>query len=424
MAAATAVVASFATWGLSACAGGADAAKHPPAAEFLMAAGDSTFWVRSGDEGVQVRSAPILLTRVGGTYYEVFITEDGVDYADAGFASARIFARDITRQDSLVLFDEGTVMREATAWKKRHPDEEAIDPDNEELPDDPGTLVSEEIEILDVHGPWVTFNHLLDIDIAAEDGDSIPHRHEGKRYVVDVRTGAKASLATLFGATEARRLIDAARTSFTQLTDSIRATGDDRADMARETLESFRFDSSSFGITNIARKPAVAFLVPGNGVDGEALALNLPPIAAAAPEWWTDVLPTLPTWSPDSSEVRWPRRGYDVVARGRDDGEALALALVPSRATDTEWPVATVPAPTYALVPLDEPVISAAVRTALARAFDVSSTLSGARQVAAAGGAQWRRVMFVAPVDARRAARFGGGAPRSASTSLSLRLHG
>ena len=342
----------------------ADTLHEPPAAEFLFAAGDSTYWVRSGDAGMRVRSAPILLTEVEGRFFEVFIAEDGVDYEDAAFAvGARRMRATCRKRDSVPLFDDGSVMREAEAWKRRHPRAEPIDPESEDLLNDPPTVVSEEIEILDVHGPWVTFNHLLDVDVA----DGEPHRHAGKRYVVDVRTGARATLQSMFGETEARRLIDAGRASFRQLVDSIRAAGDDRAKLALETLESFRFDSSSFGITDIARAPAVAFMIPGNGVEGEALALNLPPLTAQAPSWWGAVKTTLAQWNADSSQVRWSRTGYDVVARPDSDGESLALTLVSSPSpVSKEWPIATVPAPVYQLIPLDAPPVSDALRHALA----------------------------------------------------------
>jgi hypothetical protein len=327
---------------------------------------------------MRVRSAPILLTQVDGRFFEVFIAEDGVDYDDAAFSAARIYSRDVTTRDSVLLYDLGTVMDEAAAWKQRHPDEEPIDPENEDLSSDPRTVVADDIEILDVHGPWVTFNHLLDVDVA----DKEPHRHSGRRYVVDVRTGARASLVSLFGAAEATRLIDVARASFRQLTDSIRTVGDDRAQLARETLESFRFDSSSFGLTDMASAPAVAFLVPGNGTDGEALALNLPPIEAKAPSWWNTVQPTLPQWAKDSSTVRWPRQRYTVMARPANEGESLSLALSTGKGSAPEWPVATVPAPAYQLIPLDTPPVSVEMHAALARAFDASKSLEGGTQTA------------------------------------------
>ncbi|MEQ1692317.1 MAG: hypothetical protein ABMA00_13585, partial [Gemmatimonas sp.] len=110
---------------------------------------------------------------------------------------------------------------------------------------------------------------------------------------------------------------------------------------------------------------------------------------------------TLPTWTPDSSRVRWIRAGYEVVARPTEEGESLALTLVPtpSRAT-AEWPIATVPAPAYQLIPLDAPPVSAALHDALSRAFDASSTLDGVvtavsrRQAAPRGPGHARRVVF------------------------------
>ena len=366
-------------FGAGACDGAPPLPPVPPNSEFLLAAGDSTYWVTSGASGARVRSAPILLTQIDGQFFEVFIADDGVDYEDAGFAVARVFSRNVNQRDSVMLFDEGSVMREATAWKQRHPNDTPVDPDGEPLPADPATMVSEELEVLDVHGPWVTINHLLDIDVA----DKTPHRHVGKRHVINVRTGNRGTLNALFGAAEAKRLIDAGRRSFQQLTDSIRSTSDDRAAVARETLDSFRFDSTSFGLADIAREPAVAFMVPGNGVDGEALALNLPPIQARAPDWWKVVAPTLPAWARDSSSLRWTRDAFAVIARPTEDGDALAVALRVAAGTDsTEWPVTTVRAPAFQLIPLDTPTLSASMRSALARAFDASSTLGRDRQVA------------------------------------------
>lgn len=349
----------------------------PPSAEFLFAAGDSTYWVRSNADGMRVRSAPILLTQVDGRFYEVFIAEDGVEYDDASFATSRIFSRELTGTDSLMLFGDSTVMKEAAAWKKRHPTSTPIDVDDEEAPTDPATIVHEEIEIVDVHGPWLTFRQVLDVDV---DGGE-PHRHVGRRAVVDVRTGQLATLTTLFGATEAARIVAAGRASFAQLTDSIRKTNDERAELARETLDSFHFDSTSFGLTDIDRAPAVAFLVPGASSDGEALAIYLPPLSVTSAEWWSAVKPTLPEWTRDSSRVRWNRTGYEVAARPSPDGESLALVLA-ARGTlrPREWPIATVAAPAYQLIALDAPPVSAKLREALSHAFDASSALDGLAQ--------------------------------------------
>jgi hypothetical protein len=245
-------------------------------------------------------------------------------------------------------------------------------------PDDPTTIVQDEIEILDAHGPYLTFEHLLNMDI---DGGP-PHRHEGRRFVVDVRNGRLQSLVDLLGASEARRVAADARASLARLTDSIRmaaSAGDERAAAAVESLASFRFDSTSFGLTDIGRAPAIAFMVPGHGDDGEALALHLPPLQVAAPAWWAPVQATLPTWSADSLRVRWDRPAYDVAARASVDGDVLALVLVAKAGTPApqEWPVATVAAPAYQLITLESPPLDSTARSALARAFDVSTALDG-----------------------------------------------
>ncbi len=360
-----------------ACDGRRAPGRVPPAAEFLFAAGDSTYWVRSGADGMRVRSAPILLTQADGKFYEVFISEDGVEYEDASFGSSRIWSRELTQKDSLSLFSDSTVLREASSWKKRHPTAAPIDPDDEEAPEDPLTIVREEIEIVDVHGPWLTFRQLLDIDV---DGGET-HRHVGRRAVVDVRTGQLATLAALVGEAEATRVTAAARASLAQLLDSVRNVSDDRAELAREALDSFRFDSTSFGLTDSSRAPAVAFLVPGASADGEALAIYLPPISIAAPNWWTAVRATLPEWAKDSSRVQWTRGDYDVAARPSSDGESLALMLSGRSALGSrDWPIATVAAPAYQLIALDKPPVSATVRDALGRAFDASATLDGVAQ--------------------------------------------
>ncbi len=349
-----------------------------PAAEFLFAAGDSTYWVRSSGEGMRVRSAPILLTQVDGRLFEVFLSDDGAEYPDASFATARLWSRALQSKDSTLLFADSTVMRELMAWRKSNPAESEIDPNDEDAPDDPRTVVHDEIEIIDVHGPYLTFEHLLNADI---DGGP-PHQHRGRRYVVDVRSGHLATLADLLGGEEATKVVSQARASLTQLTDSIRqasTSGDDRAAAAVETLDSFVFDSTSFGITDLSRDPAIAFMVPGHSADGEALALYLPPIGVKAPAWWSAVRATLPEWSTDSSRVRWDRTAYEVVATPSADGDALALVLRARGLTTSraEWPVATVAAPAYQLIALEQPPLDSASRAALARAFDVSTALDG-----------------------------------------------
>jgi len=361
----------------AACSSRGAAGRVPPSAEFLFAAGDSTYWVRSSSDGMRVRSAPILLTQVDGKFYEVFIAEDGADYDEASFSTSQLWSRELASKDSSLLFSDSTVMKEASLWKKANPTAAPIESDDEDAPTDPRTIVRDEIEIVDVHGPFLTFRQIVDIDVEGRSA----HTHAGRRVVVDVRTGKLASLTALFGASEAARIISAGEQSLAQLADSIRKVGDDRAPQARESLNSFHFDSSSFGISDIDRKPAVAFLVPGTSTEGEALAIYLQPIAAEAADWWASVQPTLPEWTRDSTRVRWSRNGYVVAARPSSDGESLALVLSGrSGLREREWPIATVAAPAYQLIALDAPPVTPTVRDALSRAFEASSALDGQLQ--------------------------------------------
>jgi hypothetical protein len=119
-------------------------------------------------------------------------------------------------------------------------------------------------------------------------------------------------------------------------------------------------------------------MVPGHGTDGEALALYLPPITVKAPVWWKSVRATLPEWTKDSARVTWDRANYEIAARPSADGDALALVLIGGAVGQAhEWPIATVAAPAYQLIPLDTPPIDSAARAALSRAFDISTSLDG-----------------------------------------------
>lgn len=360
-----------------------DAALQLPQAEFLLAAGDSTWWVKSSAVGLRVRSAPILLTTADGRMFEVFLTGEDSEYRDASFASARLWSRDLRQSDSVLLFADSTVVREHASWRRRNPREMQIDPDDAAMQEDPYTSAQDDIEIVDVHGPFLTFEHLLDVDI---DGGA-KQKHLGRRFVVDVRSGKRPGLTELFGKSEADMILSQARSSMNELLDSIRVAGyggDERASEALETLDSFVLNEHSFGLTDIERGPAVAFMVPGNGLGGEALALNLPPIGTSEPAWWAPVHSSLPEWMIDSSAVVWDRGGYTVAARRSSRADVLDLALMPGavrnesehasgRAKRREWPIAGVGMPVHQLIPLDSPYFDDAARAALSRMFDIST---------------------------------------------------
>src|ERR671915_677676 len=89
------------------CACASDA--PPPASEFLVSAGDSTYWVRTDTTGVRVRGSPILLARYGGQFYEVYVTDDDRSFADATFVGQRIYRRSLVSGDSTLVFEDSVV---------------------------------------------------------------------------------------------------------------------------------------------------------------------------------------------------------------------------------------------------------------------------------------------------------------------------
>src|ERR1700694_6220932 len=65
----------------------------PPTAEFLVSAGDQTYWVRSDNSGLRIRGSPLILARTGGRSYEIFVTEIDRSFPKALLRGARVFRR-------------------------------------------------------------------------------------------------------------------------------------------------------------------------------------------------------------------------------------------------------------------------------------------------------------------------------------------
>src|SRR5918999_3362855 len=108
----------------------------PPTAEFLISAGDSTYWVRTDTTGVRVRGSPILLARYGGQFYEVYVTDDDRSFADATFVGQRIYRRSLVSGDSTLVFEDSTVSGMAGSYAADNPGSRPLGPD-EEPPDEP-----------------------------------------------------------------------------------------------------------------------------------------------------------------------------------------------------------------------------------------------------------------------------------------------
>src|SRR3979409_285758 len=85
----------------------------PPQAEFLVSAGDQTYWVRSDNSGLRIRGSPLILARTGGRYYEVFVGEIDRSYPRALFSGERVFRRDLATGDSTMSYDDTTAVEMA-----------------------------------------------------------------------------------------------------------------------------------------------------------------------------------------------------------------------------------------------------------------------------------------------------------------------
>lgn len=338
-------------------------AAPPPASEFLIVAGDSTFWVRSDAGGVRVRGSSMLLGRIDGRFHEIYVADDDRSYYDAVFIGQRVYRRDIEQGDSSLVFDDATVPSLAHSYASTHPSEAPLGPDDDGA-ERPATVATTEVDILDVHGPFLSYEYRADLDVA--DGTDT---HVMRRGVLDLRTGTRATLASIFGARAAAEIADAGRLAGRRMSDSVLSSSDPRAPFAAASLDAFRFDEESFVLADDGGEPVVAFSVPGTGSSAGGLAIPLPSVPAPRATWWADeVRSGLPSVVDDDGTERWRRAGYEVVARYDTISDRVALFLRDGRRR--EWPIGHMGAPVRHIYWLDRPQVGGTQRAALERAFD------------------------------------------------------
>jgi hypothetical protein len=335
---------------------------EPPAAEFLLAAGDSSFWVTSAGGSIRVRGAPIELARVDGRLYELYVTDDDRSYGDAVLVGQRVYRRDLETDDSLLIYQDTIVPRIAHLYARMHPGDTPLAPDEDES-DDPLWTAASTLDLDDVAGPFVSFSLHADVE-----RDDAPLWHTSRRGVIDLRAGGSATLATVAGSASAS--VERARRDVMESTlDSVRLSEDERGERAAAVLSHYRLDPASFSLTMLDGAPAVSFALPGEG-DGDAgHLLALAPIPIGEPAWWAAAASTLPITSADGLRDVWRHGRYEVVVHYDPLGGAR-LALRDS--TSREFTLGRVPAPATRIIWLDHPPIDARARRALDRAFDES----------------------------------------------------
>jgi hypothetical protein len=160
----------------------------PPLAEFLVSAGDQTYWVRSDNSGLRIRGSPLILARTGGRYYEIFVGEIDRSFPRALLSGERVFRRELASGDSAIIFDDTTIVRLAEQYHRQHPRAQLLGPDDDPEDDIDITAVGE-TDILNVLGPYVALEHRLSIERADEHDQD-----DTTRTVIDLRTGKPVAL--------------------------------------------------------------------------------------------------------------------------------------------------------------------------------------------------------------------------------------
>lgn len=351
-------------------------ADPPPAADFVVAAGDSSFWVTSKDGVVHVRAAPLELARLDGRFYELYVADDDRSFEDAVLVGQRVYRRDLVSGDSLLVYQDTIVPHLAARYARLHPEDVRLQP-NEDANEDPLWRATTTVDLADLHGPFLSYTLHTDVE-----RDDSPPWHTSRRGVIDLTTGRAASLARVAGGNALpitrRRTLAVAATL-----DSVR-TGGDRIDRARTAalLRAYRLDPDGFMLATVDGQPAVAYALSGRGAGEEGHLLELPPIPIGEPSWWQQVAPTLPITSTDGLRSVWRHGRYEVLVRY--DSSASVARLLLRDSTSREWAVGRVPAPASRIFWLDDPAVDTLTRRALSRAFDESALYDEAVRSASA----------------------------------------
>ena len=337
-------------------------------ADFIVTTGDSSYWVTSGPQGLRMRGVPMLLARVDGRYREIYVADDDHSYFDAVLVGARLWSRDLLTGDSTELFADTLVPRYAALYARAHPGEAPLTKDDEAA-EHPRVTVTADVDVLGVHGPYVSYEYRTDMDVAGERENV--DRHTARRGVLDLRTGKAVTVAALFGGEAAGRAELDASAEWKLARDSLLALRDRRSRRAQRVLASFEFDATSFTIASREGRPRVVYAVPGVASRGSLSAVPLAARDVPAAPWWHSLRDELPA-GPDSL-LSWKHGPLELRASLTADGDAARLVL--RDVSRRDWRVGTVGAPVWRVLWLDA-TLKPADRNALTRAFNDASMYS------------------------------------------------
>jgi hypothetical protein len=153
-------------------------------------------------------------------------------------------------------------------------------------------------------------------------------------------------------------------------------------------------------------RPAVTFIVTGEGEDVDATLPLDPVVAPSVPAWWNDVRTAVAEPAESDTADRWRGRRAELRARYRDGVADLALVDGARRA----WPLGAVQPPVERVLWLDRPPLDGVTRRALQRAFDESALYDEGARLAARprrhpAAARGAGGVILASAPARRAGR-------------------
>lgn len=349
---------------LTACGGDSPEAEPPtvPQSEFVIVAADSVYWVRTGDEGIRVRGAQMMLNYIGGRFSEIFLTDQDRSFYDAVYVGQSLYKRDLITGDSVLLFSDTLIAALARSYASAHPDERPLAPD-EAGHESPRTIATAEVLVIDIHGPWLSYEYRTDIDVIG--GQS---SHGSRRGVIDLRTGVDVTLDAIFGPSEARRLASAGRARWNDVLDSLTTSFTADGIGGVEELSRFSFDPRSFTLGVEDRNLRVRFAIVQSASVNAGGSYLLDGLDVEAPHWWDEIRDGFPIeeWS---EERVWPRVGYSLVSRDASSRSARVSFLIRSD-DDQEWRLGSVPSPVLRVMWVDDSTLSPGSRSALTRAFN------------------------------------------------------
>lgn len=387
--------------------------RTPPAdVELLVISSDSTFWVTSRGGAVRIRGAPMLVASVDGKFRELYVADDDRSYLDALFVGFRLFSRDLERGDSIELRRDSVVQFLAKDYARRHPGDSVLGPDEPEN-DNPSIRAQADIEILGLHGSFLSYEHHTDVDSHGDNAAWAAHRHAVRRGVVDIRTGRDVLLADLFPRPTADAAVAAGRAEWKRDEVSLLAARGVPVMRAGGPITGvdYEFDPESFSVGSDGQSPTIRFAIPGLSTKGDVEAIEMSSRPMAAPAWWPDVAGGLPRESGDK-EI-WSRAGDTLVVSANRDTHVWAMQLTHNAAGPRA--VARLSSGVERVIWLDGSVTRAA-REALTRAFAEASEYDGMGQVAGAG--DHARVSLAANRDR---IHFQGHATNNTATTSPLR---